>query len=173
MNIFATSPCPVESAVALDDVRVIKMILESAQMLSGAIYVCSGKVHDDIYKPTHLKHPCTVWATSSSENWKWLYKHTEALCAEYTFRYEREHKTKAVLQPLWNYHLRFVPEGEMSPFVNCTRSTSFDQNFLDIADVHLAYRMYLSLKYSKSSRMPRWTKRPPPTWAKDVLEKRV
>jgi hypothetical protein len=164
MNIFATSPCPVECATALDDSRVVKMVLESAQMLSSAIYICSGKLHDDIYKPTHLKHPCTVWTTSSSGNWRWLHSHMEALCDEYTFRYEKVHRSSSLLEPLWEYHTRFIPEGNMSEFANCTRSESLERNFIDVSDVHLAYRMYMKLKYTSSSRKPRWTKRNPPEW---------
>lgn len=38
MNIFATDPCPIKSAQFLDDKRVIKMILESAQMLCTALH---------------------------------------------------------------------------------------------------------------------------------------
>ena len=41
MNIFATSPCPVKSAEILDDKRVIKMILESAQILYTNMYEMS------------------------------------------------------------------------------------------------------------------------------------
>lgn len=164
MNIFATSPCPVESAVALDDTRVIKMILESAQMLSTAIYICSGHLHKDIYKPTHLKHPCTLWATASSGNWQWLYKHMDALCKEYTFRYKKQHSSGRLLDLLWSYHTKFLPEGGISEFVNCTKSASLERDFLSVSDVHLAYRMYLALKYASAERKPRWTHRGPPVW---------
>lgn len=37
MNIFVTSPCPIESAQYLDNSRVNKMILESCQMLFTAL----------------------------------------------------------------------------------------------------------------------------------------
>ena len=43
MNIFALSRCPMQSAWWLDDIRKNKMILESAQMLSTAVRLLSGK----------------------------------------------------------------------------------------------------------------------------------
>ena len=43
MNIFALDKCPMQSAQWLDDIRKNKMILESAQMLSTAVRLLSGK----------------------------------------------------------------------------------------------------------------------------------
>lgn len=63
MNIFVTDISPIVSAQALDDKRVVKMILESAQLLSSAIFINSQSIYNDIYKPTHLKHPCTIWTS--------------------------------------------------------------------------------------------------------------
>ncbi len=71
------------SAQALDSKRVIKMVLETAQLLSTAIFINSTIVYDDIYKPTHLKHPYTIWAPSTLGNWEWLLQHFMALCDEY------------------------------------------------------------------------------------------
>jgi malate/lactate dehydrogenase len=38
MNIFATSPCPIQSAKALDDKRIVKMCSESLQLLVTALH---------------------------------------------------------------------------------------------------------------------------------------
>jgi len=59
MNIFVTSNCPKLSAQALDNKRVVKMVLETAQLLSTAIFINSTITYDNLYKPTHVKHPCT------------------------------------------------------------------------------------------------------------------
>ena len=37
MNIFVTSPLPSVSAGVLDDRRLVNMVLETAQLLSGAV----------------------------------------------------------------------------------------------------------------------------------------
>lgn len=60
-DIFVTDHCPRISAQALDNKRVVKMILETAQLLSTAIFINTNMAYDNIYKPTHLKHPCTIW----------------------------------------------------------------------------------------------------------------
>ena len=64
MNIFVTSNCPKLSAQALDNKRVVKMVLETAQLLSTAIFINSTITYDNLYKPTHVKHPCTIWTTA-------------------------------------------------------------------------------------------------------------
>ena len=68
MNIFVTSNCPKLSAQALDNKRVVKMVLENAQLLSTAIFINSDIIYNRLYKPTHLKHLCTIWAAESLAN---------------------------------------------------------------------------------------------------------
>ena len=68
MNIFVTNDCPIISAQALDNKRVVKMVLETAQLLSTAIFINSNVAYDNIYKATHIKHPCTIWAASTIGN---------------------------------------------------------------------------------------------------------
>jgi hypothetical protein len=61
MNIFVTSTCPKISAQALDNKRVVKMVLETAQLLSTPIFINNSDIkYDNIYKPTHVKHLCTI-----------------------------------------------------------------------------------------------------------------
>ena len=76
------------SAQALDSKRVVKMVLETAQLLSTAIFINSAVTYDNLYKPTHIKHPCTIWAAANIENWDWLFRHFIALCEEYSLRYK-------------------------------------------------------------------------------------
>lgn len=96
MNIFRTSDSPYESAVVLDDGRVIKMTLETAQILSTALRT-HGADHPGLYKATHEKHPCTLWAGETSGNFRWLFAHGWALAGEYQVRFGREHKSQAVI----------------------------------------------------------------------------
>jgi len=168
MNIFVTSPCPVKSAVDLDDRRVIKMILESAQILSTAIFVRSGMLYQDIYKPTHQKHPCTIWATTSLGNWQWLYCHMSALCEEYTFRYGKVHKSSFLMPKLLDYKNLCNFEGELTPFANCTRSESLGVDFREVKDVHHAYKLYMCAKYSSNPQRTNWTNRSAPEWFRDL-----
>jgi hypothetical protein len=81
MNIFAVSDCPIECAKALDNKRLVKMVLETAQLLCGAVVVCGGQAP---YKLTHRNHPAAVWTRKSQGNYVWLIEHFKALGAEYT-----------------------------------------------------------------------------------------
>ena len=94
MNIFYFYDCPEKSAQAQPDKMLVKMPLETAQMLCTAHRVLDGDVYADtvgLYKTAYKNHPCTIWARESSINYTWLYKHFLALGKEYTYRYGKEH----------------------------------------------------------------------------------
>ena len=100
MNIFALSNDPGEAAQFQHDRHVIKMILESAQMLSAACHadeaymgIVPKQYREKLYKPTHQNHPCNVWLRESPNNFVWLALHLDALVAEYHRRFGKVHKT--------------------------------------------------------------------------------
>ena len=92
MNIFYLHKDPVEAAKLQYNKHVVKMILESAQMLCTAHhhYNNGDKVP---YKKAHYNHPSTIWVRENAYNYMWLYKHMVALGNEYTARYGKEHLT--------------------------------------------------------------------------------
>lgn len=95
MNIFILDEDPELAASYLNDKHVVKMALESAQLLSSV-----HRIYDNnkiVYKLTHKNHPCSVWARQTRDNYLWLYKHFKAICQEYTARYEKVHKSYLVL----------------------------------------------------------------------------
>ncbi len=145
MNIFVSYPDPAESAKFLDDKRVIKMILESAQLLSTAITVSGGR---GPYKITHKNHPCTIWARRTSANYNWLFNHFIALCDEYTLRYGKIHKCLSVAEELQK-GVELITQGKLTSFPNCTI-------FKEEPDTHLAYRVYLEHKWKIDKRKPTW-----------------
>lgn len=93
MNIFYLDQDPRTAAEMHCDKHVVKMILESAQLLSTAHHILDGK-KDGLYKPTHKNHPSAVWARSAESNYTWLHSLLHYLCAEYTARYGKVHKVK-------------------------------------------------------------------------------
>lgn len=110
MNIFYLDRDPVVAAQAMTNKHVVKMILESAQLLSTAHRVLDGTPttqysksgarllryshpNDLLYKSTHINHPSAIWVRTSSSNYGWLYNHFVALCQEYTSRYGKVHAT--------------------------------------------------------------------------------
>ena len=93
MNIFYLHKDPVEAAKLQYNKHVVKMILESAQMLCTAHH-CYGdedQVNNVPYKQAHLNHPSTIWARRSRSTYTWLYNHMIALGDEYTKRYGKTH----------------------------------------------------------------------------------
>jgi len=95
MNIFYLHSDPVKAAQIQYNKHVVKMILESAQMLCTAHH-CYGNAEQKLnvpYKQAHLNHPSTVWARKSRATYRWLYLHMMALGDEYTKRYGKTHLT--------------------------------------------------------------------------------
>jgi len=150
MNIFATSACAYESAKALDDKRVIKMILESCQLLNTALVHDYGIEHSMGYKPTHVNHPCAVWVRASIENYIWLCYHLDALCEEYTARYNKVHACQQYVKHFFSKRDLLPSKRGPFKFVNCTT------DFKAINDTCLAYQMQLAKKWNEDKRAPTW-----------------
>jgi hypothetical protein len=106
LNIFYLAENPAEAARYHCDKHVVKMILESAQLLSTAHHELDGdKVEINCYKSTHKNHPSAVWARQTTKNYSWLWDLTKELCKEYTMRYGKIHKVAAseLLVDLYKY----------------------------------------------------------------------
>ena len=93
MNIFYLDKCPDKAARLQYNKHVVKMILESAQMLSTAHHCYGDKdqVENVPYKQAHLNHPSTIWTRRSKSTYMWLYNHMIALGDEYKKRYGKTH----------------------------------------------------------------------------------
>ena len=98
MNIFVLDTDPGTAAEYHCDKHVIKMILESAQMLCT---VCNQHDRQTPYLSAHPKHPCTLWAGNSLSNWLWLKELAKWLNNEYLWRYDKApHKSWEVIEKL-------------------------------------------------------------------------
>lgn len=159
MNIFVTSPNPYLSAVYLDDKRVVKMTLESAQIICTTLHL---KGLSAPYKPTHIRHPVVLWAAVSPDNLSWLIRHHTALAQVYESIYKREHlsfcKVGRIYQNLIN------SENSKTDFVNCTRRSELNIDFTEEPDVHVAYRRYLNKRWKLDHVAPTWKGREKPIW---------
>ena len=92
MNIFYLDSDPVKAAQIQYNKHVVKMILESAQMLCTAHHHYDNG-HNVPYKKAHYNHPSTIWCRQNASQYKWLYDHMVALGKEYTKRYKKTHLT--------------------------------------------------------------------------------
>lgn len=157
MNIFVVDPSPHISAQSLPDKHVVKMPLETCQMLS---IVCSDKWGHGFgtipkadgtpyatEKGAFRNHPCTIWANSFVMNWQWLLTHGLALCDEYTARYNKVHSCFNSLLAAKEILPTGDPTGRSgkhpTPFV---RAMPEDIKYNSDIDVVTAYRQYLNTK---------------------------
>ena len=113
MNIFVVDTDPEVAACQLCDKHVVKMVLETAQMLCTVAH--QNGFDGAPYKVAHPKHPCTLWAGKSAANWQWLLDHGLAMCEEYTRRYGRVHKSQAVIEWCARLPIKFN-DKEQTPF---------------------------------------------------------
>ena len=157
MNIFYLHNDPAICAQLHNDKHVVKMIVETAQILSTA-HFNNGSHQPWMYKPTHKHHPCTVWAGSSTANYQWAWELGMELCKEYTYRYGKRHKTQDKLELL-----RTAPpvvNEYWTPPPQCMPEQYHRDNYVD------GYREYYRAEKAGFSR---WTKRPIPDFMADVI----
>jgi len=166
MNIFALSANPIEAAKLQCDKHVVKMILETAQMLSTAHRELGSKISEELlYKKTHVNHPSAVWLRKSWPNYRWAVAHFEALCDEYTFRYKKVHLSDTKFREAFRRHAPtnlpvdagFCVPPQCMPDdykVECESSRDWGATIE-------AYRQYYA---AEKSSIARYTKRPTPSF---------
>jgi hypothetical protein len=176
VNIFFIDPNPTQAAEWMVDKHVVKMILESAQLLSTAHRILDGVEYqgqsqsgrkarrwklldqreDVLYSATHINHPSAVWCRASVENYNWLVDHFYALMGEYTYRYNKQHKCYGEL----SYLLQSPPKNLQAWDWTLMPSAMADE-YIVSEDPLTNYRNYYKLGKTK---MHKWTNRQPPDW---------
>lgn len=152
MNIFVLDKDIKTCARYHCDQHVVKMILESTQILCTALNL---KGFDTPYKSTHTKHPCVKWAGESYSNFQWLTKLTLALNDEYKFRYNTAHDHKSIET------LRKIQQYEYEDQGLTEFPQAMPAKYKVDGDPVQAYRNFYN--YDKS-RFASWTKREKPPW---------
>lgn len=161
MNIFYLHNDPKQCAIWMNNDHVIKMILETAQLLSTAHVVLDDS--QVAYKKTHENHPSAVWARESSANYEWLYQHFIALMDEHQYRFPASQRHAA---SRFTEALAVVPsnikEAPRTP-IRPAMPDSFKSLYSDPIE---AYRMYYSIckRTDKNGKPFKWTNRPKPEW---------
>ena len=150
MNIFVTDLDPTLSARDLADRHVVKMILETTQILSTVLRL-RGVDDPDLYKITHASHPSVVWAGASPVNTAWAYRHARDLAEEYTVRYGKIHACERTLGQIARH------DPDMAAISDPPR----DFVYVGPAehwtgDVPTSYRTYLKAKYRTWGDRARW-----------------
>ena len=115
MNIFVLHTDPLIAAQMHCDKHCVKMILETAQMLSTAHHVYETPEADKVYKKAHLNHPCTKWIRESKANYRWAFDLYFELLTEFRVRRGKSHKSAELMYDLFKVP-EDMPDVGLTPF---------------------------------------------------------
>ncbi len=156
MNIFVIDQDPIKSASVLDDLRLNKMILETAQLLSCAyVHLFDGlwpEHQKELYKVTHVNHPCSIWARKSVKNYVWLTQYFNAIVLERSARTRgKGHLSYTKLNHIF---LKPIAAIQNMPATDVV----FDFNCTDFKHLPVfeAYKQCLITKWNNDKRKPTW-----------------
>lgn len=183
MNVFFIDRDPAIAAKSMVDSHVVKMILETCQLLSTAHRVLDGtekkygryvqgsmpprfrkmtayvlpdrEMELNLYKATHVNHPSAIWCRTSSRNYRWLFDHLHSLLIEYTYRYGKRHKCADLLPYLIDLPNN-IPNAAFSD-----PPCAMPHEHIVSGDAVENYRHYY--KYGKT-KLHKYTKVIPPDW---------
>lgn len=158
---------PSEAARYHCNKHVVKMILESAQMLCAAHWIHllkqEGKEVSDFkrirdaqawawentprtlqppWKMSHLRHPCTLWTAENISNYNWQLSLCESLLKEYTSRYKKRHKTEREVKWLRKNEPVDIANLDLTSFPVCMKDDFKVYDEDGIIDVVGSYRSY-------------------------------
>jgi hypothetical protein len=154
MNIFVLDTDPKKCAVYHNDKHVVKMILETAQLLCGSHHVTESQ-YEIPYKLSHKNHPCSIWVRECIENYIWLCDLGLELCEEYTYRYGKRHKSQDIIEWCLMNTPNIPTNGDVTPFAlampdECKVGTAID-----------SYRAYYMVE---KRNLASWKNRQTPEW---------
>ena len=172
MNIFFLDRDPQIAAQMHCNSHVVKMILESAQLLSTAHRILDGTdgvLPDDrqtvLYRATHKNHPSAIWTRANADNYRWVHDLLYFLIDEYRFRYgNKPHATERLLPFLldapYNINTK-CPRVLVAP----PQCMPDDCKSLDTVNSYRTY--YVKHKYH----IAKWTRRETPEWWDEKVQR--
>mgnify|MGYP003347642371 CR=1 FL=1 len=179
MNVFYLHSDPKVCAEWAVDSHCVKMILESAQLLSTAHRLLDGVEYTDktktgrnvkrwrlddwrepkLYSATHINHPCAVWVRTNQNNYAWAWQYLKEHCDEYTHRYGKIHKVEysGLLKLLDN-----IPDNIPLTDFRSIPPSAMDAKYIISGDARVNYRNYYKIG---KAHLHKW-KAPalPPAW---------
>ena len=167
MNRFIIDHDPQDIARSLCDQHIVKMPLEEAQMLCTALrhHAPEYAEENNLYKAVHQRHPCTLWAMETRDNYAFAFRLYEAMLIEYTHRYGKYHGAGKHLHKIQD-GFKYIPSGMITPHPQCF--SGHDDLKTDERWPIKAYRAF----YQRGKMdFARWNKnRPMPTWLQTTKE---
>jgi len=155
MNIFFLDENPTMSAKYHVDKHVVKMILETAQLLCGVHHIVNPLSTDQVpYKLSHKNHPCAIWARESLSNYLYLCELGLELGKEYSYRYGKRHKSIEVIE--W-----CIVNKPNIPDIGFTKPAMAMPDEFKVDSVVESYRNYYM---GAKSDLASWKNREKPFW---------
>lgn len=165
MNIFFLHTNPRKCARWHCDKHVVKMILETCQLLYTCHWILGTtdfssaplrKSGDHGYKMSHKNHPCAKWVRMSLSNYKWLTTLGLELVREYKHRFKgRFHACEPHIQWL---HSNPPPGLEDIGWIEPAKAMP------DIYKSHDAVSSYRRYYLGAKEHILKWTDRHSPHW---------
>jgi len=183
MNIFYLHHNPKTCAEMHNNSHCVKMILETAQLLSTAHRVLDGQettvitekgrkakrwiLSDDrneiLYSATHMNHPSAVWCRQNKSNYYWLSLLLKQLCKEYTYRYGKVHKCEqSGLVEKLQWTPNNIPIGEFTE-----PTPAMPDIYKVVNDSITSYRNYYN---GAKTHLAKWKNRNIPEWYQEQLQ---
>jgi len=112
------------------------------------------------YKLSHKNHPCAIWVRESLSNYLYLCELGLELCKEYTYRYEKRHKSQDVIEWCVTNKVNICDKGFTEP------PKAMPDEY-KVSDVIESYRNYY---IGAKSGFTTWKNRGIPFWFEKNLE---
>lgn len=163
MNIFFIHNNALVAARMMVDKHIPKMILESAQMLSTAHRVLDANLATEnvwssvnIYKATHINHPCAKWIRESNLNYEWLYFHYKELAGIHFIKSGKEHKSWSDLKHFLQLPPAMIPYTSQMTLPPCAMPEEYKLHPqpTSLAEVIWNYRNYYT---NGKSHLHKWS----------------
>ena len=184
MNIFVLDTDTKLCAEYHCDKHLSKMITEHNQILGSIAYTARGITRKKDITPEFVKkvfvgfpreldgnphpygigyktHPCTQWAASTLDNYRWLTDLNHKMCEEYTMRYGKKHAGEEINRWYATNHPE-LPITGMTPF-----ALAMPDICKTPGDAVLSYRNYYA---THKVYFAKWKTQDPPWWKKQLKE---
>lgn len=177
INLFYLSKYPTKNAQYHNDKHVVKMITELVQQLSTAhrvldgieyidysrnnrrirrFYLLDGKMNQALYKATHINHPMNIWVRESNAHYDYTYALARALAREYSYRYNKNHKSANVLPYLSEPPKCLLNNKWRDPPQSMPKDVQNEDTVVAYRNYYMLYKYHIaSWKYRK---VPYWWK---------------
>ncbi len=161
MNIFAIEGNKNQidwtaSALSLDNLRTVKMILETAQLLCTGLNTLGLQ---SPYKSFNPKHPSCMWVNESVGNFNALLAYGFALESEYFCRFGKRHNCISILNHCYNQYMRVLKDNSKYNHLETPLKMAMPEQFKNSNDIVGSYRNYFVTKPNviyPENKIPDW-----------------